>query len=71
MRLAEEGGPHGTGVSRFGGEVMICKRSTVPLIFRERESGHCSFQLIGDTYIHGIMRGEAFQADKCYEMHIS
>jgi hypothetical protein len=27
--------------------------------------------LIGDIYIHGIMRGEAFQEEKFYEMLIS
>jgi hypothetical protein len=56
---------------KIGDSVVLCKGSSVPLILRRRKEGNGLFQLIGDAYIHGIMRGEAFQDVKCKRLLIS
>jgi hypothetical protein len=55
--------------TRVGDEVVICKGSSVPLIMR-RYREEDEFQLIGDAYVHGIMKGEAFDIEKCREILI-
>jgi Heterokaryon incompatibility protein (HET) len=57
--------------TEVGDEVMICKGSSVPLVMRRFGEGKDEFRLIGDAYIHGIMRGEAFESDKCREIFIN
>jgi len=52
-----------------GDSVVICKGSSVPLIMRRTE-GEDEFRLVGDAYVHGVMRGEAFQEDKCQRMNL-
>ena len=51
-----------------GDVVMICKGSSVPLIMRR--CGEDEFRLIGDAYVHGIMKGEAFDIEKCRNISI-
>lgn len=50
-----------------GDYVALCKGSSVPLIFRV-DGVENSFLFVGDVYVHGIMRGEAFREDKCHSM---
>jgi hypothetical protein len=58
-----------SNATAVGDNVMICKGSSVPLVMRRNEKDGF-FQLVGDAYVHGIMRGEAFQNDKCHTIHI-
>ena len=44
--------------TRQGDEIYLLKGGRVPFVLR-RVSAH-AFRLIGDTYVHGIMQGEAF-----------
>ena len=50
--------------TEVGDHVLICKGSSVPLIVRKCEDVDEGFRLVGDAYVHGIMRGEAFGVDK-------
>ena len=59
-----------SNTTEVGDSVMICKGSSVPLIMRRNQEDG-SFRLIGDAYVHGIMRGEAFQTDKCHTMLVN
>ena len=56
--------------TEVGDHVLICKGSSVPLIVRKCEDVDEGFRLVGDAYVHGIMRGEAFESDKCREILI-
>jgi hypothetical protein len=58
--------------TEVGDEVVICKGSSVPLIMRRcgEGEGEGKVRLIGDAYVHGIMRGEAFDDDKCQNILI-
>ena len=58
--------------TEVGDEVVICKGSSVPLIMRRcgEGEGEGEFRLIGDAYVHGIMRGEAFDDNKCQNILI-
>ncbi|KAH6684749.1 heterokaryon incompatibility protein-domain-containing protein [Halenospora varia] len=58
----------GSRASEVGDSIVLCKGSSVPLILRRQEDG--TFSLVGDAYVHGIMKGEAFQVDKCHELVI-
>lgn len=51
-----------------GDFVVLCKGSSVLLIFRSLGEENDSFRLVGDVYVHGIMKGKAFQEDKCHNM---
>ena len=52
---------------RKGDFVCLFKGGMVPLVMREVGS---RWVLIGDSYIHGIMHGEAFEETKCKTMWI-
>ncbi|CZR63943.1 uncharacterized protein PAC_13840 [Phialocephala subalpina] len=51
-----------------GDFVVLCKGSSVPLVFRGRGEDKDSFCLVGDVYVHGIMKGEVFREGKCHSM---
>jgi hypothetical protein len=57
-----------SNATETGDVVMICKGSSVPLIMRR--CGEDEFRLIGDAYVHGIMKGEAFEIDNCRNISI-
>jgi hypothetical protein len=48
-----------------GDRIALFKGGMVPLIIREEGT---RWRLIGDCYIHGMMKGEAFQEDECIMM---
>jgi hypothetical protein len=51
--------------ARIGDSISLCKGGTVPLILR-RDSE--SWNLIGEAYVHGIMKGEKWNDEACREM---
>jgi hypothetical protein len=48
--------------SRLEDAVALCKGGSVPLVLRRHAEG---FQLIGESYVHGVMNGEAFIEEQC------
>jgi Heterokaryon incompatibility protein (HET) len=59
----------GPPLIRRGDHVALIKGHDVPLILRQdSESGH--FLVIGDTYIHGVMHGEAYFEEKSRDIWI-
>lgn len=53
--------------AKVGDSIALCKGGKTPLILRPFAA---SWKLVGDSYVHGIMAGEAFNQEKCKEMHI-
>lgn len=53
--------------TKVGDCVWLFKGGSVPFIVRE-ENG--TMRLIGEAYIHGIMKGEAFDEGKCQDIEI-
>ncbi|KAI1754226.1 heterokaryon incompatibility protein-domain-containing protein [Xylaria castorea] len=53
---------------RPGDLVILCKGGKKPLIVRPscNEPNSTRFTLVGDTYLHGIMEGEAWNENNCY-----
>src|SRR3984957_20496097 len=54
--------------AKVGDSIALCKGGKTPLILRPFAA---SWELVGDSYVHGIMNGEAFNREKCKEMHLS
>jgi hypothetical protein len=55
--------PRGT---RQGDEIVVFKKACVPFVIRKTKlDGNASlvYQLLGESYVHGIMRGEALEMD--------
>ena len=52
-----------------GDRVVIIQGGHLPLIMRAQNDG--TYQLIGESYIHGIMHGEAWDESFCEEIAIS
>jgi hypothetical protein len=48
--------------SCVGDAIALCKGGKVPLVLRRHPDG---FQLIGESYVHGVMNGEAFVEEQC------
>ncbi len=44
-----------------GDQVWIVAGAATPLVLRPRENGR--FSMIGEAYVHGIMKGEAFERE--------
>ena len=53
--------------TRIGDFVWLFKGGSVPFIVREDKG---TMRLVGEAYIHGIMKGEAFDEGKCQDMEI-
>ena len=53
------------GGTRIGDVVVVLKRAHTPFVMRSYFDDHSrrSFQLIGETYVHGIMKGEALNQE--------
>lgn len=49
--------------------VRVVSSCPVPLVLRHREDG--SYQLIGDSYVHGIMHGEAVKSARWEDVCIT
>jgi hypothetical protein len=52
--------------ARKGDYIFLCKGAQVPLILRR--CGLQSYVLVGDSFVHGIMHGEAYDEAKCREI---
>ncbi|KAL9012726.1 MAG: hypothetical protein Q9173_002516 [Seirophora scorigena] len=48
--------------TREGDQIYLLSRGRVPFVLRARSDG--SHTLVGESYVHGIMRGEAFQREQ-------
>jgi hypothetical protein len=53
--------------TKIGDQVGLFKGGKVPLIFRQEGS---QWSLVGESYVHGIMDGEAFDEVKCKELEL-
>lgn len=53
--------------TEVGDSVAVCKGGQTPLILRCQPT---TWELIGDSYVHGIMNGESFDSESCQEIHI-
>ena len=53
--------------SCLGDTAAVCKGGSVPLIFRGHGRG---FELIGESYVYGVMKGEAFTEGDCKTIHV-
>jgi len=58
-----------SGAARVGDLLSICKGSGVPLVLRRFENSD-RWELVGDSYVHGIMQGELFEERKCRKIII-
>jgi hypothetical protein len=56
--------------SKEGDQLAICKGSSVPLILRMAEHRDRG-SLVGDAYVHDIMKGEIFEEKNCRPLIIS
>ena len=52
-----------------GDEVVLLQGGRVPLILRRVRKSE-KWNLIGDCYVHGIMKGEGFAREKCHDILI-
>jgi hypothetical protein len=48
-----------------GDKVVLAKGADLPLVLRPRGQ---YWGLVGETYVHGVMHGEAFSSLECEEM---
>ena len=53
--------------TEVGDLVAVCKGGRTPIILRGRATG---WELIGDSYVHGIMNGESFNLESCQDIYI-
>lgn len=49
-------------LARVGDHVVLVQGMTTPAIVRHHDNG---YEFIGDCYVHGIMKGEAFNPEEC------
>ncbi|PVH69203.1 hypothetical protein DL98DRAFT_179421 [Cadophora sp. DSE1049] len=54
-------------IARVGDTIMLVKGSRVPLIFRERGT---SWELIGNAFVPGVMKGEQWNEKRCQTIRI-
>ena len=53
--------------TKIGDQVGLLKGGKVPLILRQEDN---KWRLVGESYVHGIMQGEAFDETKCRELEL-
>jgi hypothetical protein len=61
-------------ISQLGDYVVLVGGVTTPLILRKTGEGTAAtWEFIGDTYVHGIMKGELWEKRKgdCEDMWIA
>ena len=48
--------------AKVGDEVVVFDRACVAFVVRrERESGEARFEMLGEAYVHGVMKGEVLE----------
>lgn len=52
-------------IAQPGDAIALLKGARVPIILRQKET---AWELIGDSYIHGVMFGEAFEEELCHNI---
>lgn len=57
------------GETRVGDSVVLCRGSSVPLVLR-REARMGMWRLVGDAYVHGVIKGEVWEEKKCSRLVI-
>jgi hypothetical protein len=57
------------GESRLDDEVWLLKGGKMPMVLRKVDEG--TYELVGDSYIHGVMNGEKFEEGRCREVRIA
>jgi len=60
----------GPATAAAGDLVCVVEGATVPLVLRdgEGEGEECQFRLVGESYVHGLMRGEAYKTELVREL---
>jgi hypothetical protein len=53
--------------TKVGDQVGLFKGGKVPLTVRQEDN---KWRLVGESYVHGIMQGEAFDETKCRELEL-
>jgi hypothetical protein len=53
--------------TKVGDQVGLFKGGKVPLIVRQEDN---QWRLVGESYVHGIMQGDAFDETKCRELEL-
>jgi hypothetical protein len=56
-------------IAEPGDCIFVLRGGAVPFLLRPSESG--SYELIGEIYVHGIMKGEAWSEADCESIHIA
>jgi len=52
----------------IGDQIVLLKGGRVPYVLRN--AGSNKFEVVGECYVHGVMQGEAFDADKFKHLNI-
>jgi hypothetical protein len=52
-------------LTKEGDWIAICQGGAMPLVIR-RDGEH--WVLVGESYVHGLMSGEAWNEEKCQDM---
>lgn len=50
------------GKTKVGDKVALFRGGLLPLVIREHGK---EWRVVGDGYVHGVMKGEKFDDDKC------
>jgi hypothetical protein len=60
------------GDARVGDIVVLARGGKIPLVVREGEGemGQKRIVFVGETYVHGIMDGEAWEEERCKQIEI-
>jgi hypothetical protein len=56
--------------TQVGDSIAICQGGRTPLVLRALNPTCGTWTLLGDSYVHGIMNGEAFQEGRSTEIWI-
>lgn len=56
--------------TRVGDELMLLQGGPVPFVARKHESAESAWELVGDAYVHGVMRGEAYDESRRKDVRI-
>lgn len=60
----------GPGLARKGDCIAIVNGVKTPLVLRAI-GGSGRWELIGDCYVHGVMKGEKFDEEKCVDILVA
>ena len=55
------------GTAELGDKIAVLYGGKLPYILRKIGE---RWELVGECYVHGVMHGEAFKEEECYEIDI-